>query len=69
MNYDSIKSRINQFKTNNDLDENIYNKILNDLDELYKIKSNAFIQITSNQYILNEKENFKIYLIGKLLNK
>ena len=33
MNYDSIKSRINQFKTNNVLDENTYNKILNDLDE------------------------------------
>ena len=69
MNYDSIKNRINQFKASNELDENIYNKILNDLDELYKIKSNAFIQIRSNQYILTEKENFKIYLIGNLLNK
>ena len=69
MNYDSIKSRIIQFKSNDNLDENIYNKILNDLDKLYQIKSSAFIQITSNQYILNEKENFRVYLISKLLKK
>ena len=69
MNYDSIKNRIIQFKSSDNLDENIYNQILNDLDKLYKIKSRAFIQITSNQYILNEKENFRIYLISKLLNE
>ena len=69
MNYDSIKSRIVRFKSAENLDENIYIKILCDLDTLYRIKSNAFIQITSNQYILNEKENFRIYLISKLLNE
>ena len=69
MNYDEIKNRINQFKTNNCLDENVYNKIMNDLDELYRIKNNALLKLTSNEYILKEKEIFRIYVIGKLLNK
>ena len=69
MNYDAIKNRIFQFKSNNNLDQNVYTKIMNDLDELYRIKSNAFIQLTSNQYILKEKEIFRVYVIGKLLNK
>ena len=69
MNYDTIKKRIEQFKSRDNYDKNIYNKIVNDLDELYKNKSKAIIQLTSNQYILTEKENFQNYIIQKLLKK
>ena len=42
---------------------------MNDLDELYRIKNNSLFHLTSNEYILKEKDIFRIYIIGKLLNK
>ena len=67
MNFDSIKRNIEIFKRNNNFEENDFIKILNDLDDIYKIKNNSYFQLTSNEYILNEKENFKKFLIGSLL--
>ena len=69
MNFESIKKNIEQFKSKNIFEEIEYKKIFEDLDNLYKIKNNAFIQFTSNEYILKEKENFRKYLIGMLLQK
>ena len=69
MDYDSIKRRIVQFQSNDNLDENIYNKIFNDLDKLYNIKKNSSNLFTSNQYILKEKEIFKKFLMARLLKK
>ena len=69
MDYNSIKRRIVQFQSNDNLDEDIYNKIFNDLDKLYNIKNNSYNIFTSNQYILKEKEIFKKYLMARLLNK
>ena len=68
MNFDLIKNRINTFKSRQNFEESEYIKILEDLDNLYNKKNNAFIQLTSNDYILKEKENFRKYLILNLLN-
>ena len=69
MHFESIKKNIEQFKSKNIFEEIEYKKIFEDLDNLYKIKNNAFIQFTSNEYILKEKENFRKYLIVMLLQK
>ena len=69
MNYYSIKQAINSFKLNQNFEEKDYLQILDDLDELYNREKSSYIQLTDNEYILKEKENFKKYLIGSLLNK
>ena len=67
MDFNYIKGEIEQFKLEQKFEEEVYLRIMNDLDDLYKYKNNSILQITSNEYILNEKENFRKYLIGSLL--
>ena len=67
MDFEYIKRCIVRFKSKNIFEEAEYKKILDDLDNLYKIKNNFFFNLTINEYILKEKENFIKYLIGGLL--
>ena len=69
MDFECIKKRIEQFKSKNTFEEAEYKKIFDDLDNLYKKKNNAIFKITSNEYILKEKEIFRKYIIGSLLQK
>ena len=69
MNFESIKETIQQFKSKKTFEEVEYKKILDDLDNLYNNKKKSFFQFTNHEYILKEKENFKKYLIGSLLQK
>ena len=69
MNFESIKKTIQQFKSKKTFEEVEYKKIINDLDNLYNNKKKGLFHFTNYEYILKEKENFKKYLIGSLLQK
>lgn len=65
--FNSIKKRIKEFKLEKTFDENIYLEILNDLDKLYDLKSQQFIQKWNKKDdVLKEKENFTKYLINNI---
>ena len=69
MDFETIKGNIEKFKKRKNFEEVEYKRIFNELDNLYKIKNSALLKFTSNEYILKEKENFRKYLIGSLLQK
>ena len=63
----TIRSEIEKFKSSKNFKEEDYQQILKDFDYLYNSSNNSLFQIKSNEYILEEKENFRKYLIGSLL--
>jgi hypothetical protein len=67
MDFYAIRNEIKQFKLNKNFKEKDYLQILNELDYLYNTSNKSLLQFKSNEYILEEKENFRKYLIGSLL--
>ena len=57
MNLESIQTRIKLFKQIRKFDEKDYLSILDDFDKVYNNKKNS---------ILNEKENFRLFLVDNL---
>jgi hypothetical protein len=66
MNLESIQTRIKLFKQIRKFDEKDYLSILDDFDKVYNNKKNSIFNFQDLNYILNEKENFRLYLIENL---
>ena len=66
MNFDSIKTKINIIKKIKTFEEKEYLSILNNLDEIYCNKKNSIFNFSDLNYILVEKENFRLFLIENL---
>ena len=66
MNFDSIKTKIDLIKRIKKFEEKEYLSILNNLDEIYYEKKNSIFNFSDLNYILVEKENFRLFLIENL---
>ncbi len=66
MNLESIQTRINSIKRIRKFDEKDYLSILDDFDKIYNNKKNSYFNFEDLNYILDKKENFRLYLIENL---
>ena len=62
----SIQTRIKIFKQIRKFDEKDYLSILDDFDKVYNNKKNSIFNFQDLNYILNEKENFRLFLVDNL---
>ena len=66
MSLESIQTRINLIKKIRKFDEKDYLSILDDFDKVYNNKKKSYFNFQDLNYILNQKENFRLFLVENL---